>query len=79
VELPLGWSVLLVVSAVWNLAIWPRFWQRIARDPRSRDAAGRPTRFRTVHAALIGISLLLALAVGTLGVISLALAVDTAT
>jgi hypothetical protein len=79
VELPLGWSLVLVVSAMWNLLIWPRFWQRIAKDPRSRDASGRPTRFRTVHAVLIGVSMVLALAVGLLGVISLSLAIDSAT
>ena len=78
-ELPLGWSLVLVVTALWNLLIWPRFWQRIAQDPRSRDAAGRATRFRTVHAVLIGVSMLLALAVGVLGVITLARAVGSAT
>jgi hypothetical protein len=71
VDLPLAWSILLVVTALWNLLIWPRFWQRIAKDPRSRDADGRATRFLTVHAVLIGISLLLGLAVGALGVLTL--------
>jgi uncharacterized iron-regulated membrane protein len=71
VELPLVWSLVLLATGLWNLLIWPRFWQRIARDPRSRDAHGRATRFLTVHAVLIGISLVLALAVGTLGVITL--------
>ena len=71
VELPVAWSVVLVLTALWNLLIWPRFWQRIARDPLSRDASGRATRFRTVHAALIGVSLALALAVGVLGVLTL--------
>ena len=70
-ELPVVVSLVLVVAALWNLLIWPRFWQRIAKDPRSRDAAGRPTRFRTVHAVLIGVSLALALAVGALGVLTL--------
>ncbi|WP_298458555.1 SCO4848 family membrane protein [uncultured Cellulomonas sp.] len=70
-ELPLAWSLVLVLTAGWNLLIWPRFWQRIARDPRSRDAAGRATTFRTVHAVLIAVSLALALAVGVLGVLTL--------
>ncbi|WNB85459.1 SCO4848 family membrane protein [Cellulomonas sp. ATA003] len=70
-ELPVAWSVVLVLTALWNLLIWPRFWQRIARDPRSRDASGRPTRFRTVHAVLIAVSLALAVAVGVLGVLTL--------
>ncbi|GAA2721643.1 SCO4848 family membrane protein [Cellulomonas aerilata] len=78
-ELPLSWSLVLVLAGLWNLLIWPRFLGRILKDPRSRDAGGRPTRFLRVHAVLIGVSMLLALAVGTLGVIGLALAVDTAT
>lgn len=65
------WSVILLATGLWNLLIWPRFWQRIAKDPRSRDDAGRPTRFLTVHAALIGISLILGIAVGVLGVLTL--------
>jgi hypothetical protein len=71
VQLPVAWAVVLVVTALWNLLIWPRFFQRVAKDPRARDAAGRPTRFYTVHAVLIGVSLLLALAVGVLGVVAL--------
>lgn len=69
--LPAPWAVLLVLAGLWNLLIWPRFWQRVAADPRSRDASGRPTRFLTVHAVLIGVSLALGLATGVLGVIAL--------
>jgi hypothetical protein len=72
VSLPVAWSVVLIVTALWNLVIWPRFFQRVAADPRSRDGAGRRTRFYTVHAVLIGVSLVLALAVGVLGVVTLA-------
>jgi hypothetical protein len=71
VEISVGWSVVLIATAAWNLLIWPRFWQRIAADPRSRDADGRATKFLTVHSVLIAVSLALALAVGVLGVISL--------
>lgn len=71
VEIPLAWSVVLLVTAAWNLLIWPRFWQRIVADPRSRDADGRATTFLTVHGVLIGVSLALALAVGVLGVLTL--------
>jgi hypothetical protein len=79
VELSLFPSLVLVLAGLWNLLIWPRFFQRIAKDPRSRDAAGRPTRFLRVHAVLIGVSVLFALAVGAIGVVFLALAVDSAT
>jgi hypothetical protein len=71
VTLPVGWSVLLLVTAAWNLLIWPRFWQRIAKDDRSRDGAGRTTTFYRVHAVLIGVSLALGLAVGVLGLLTL--------
>jgi Na+/proline symporter len=71
-RLPVAWSLVLIVTAVWNLIIWPRFFQRVAADPRARDEAGRRTRFYTVHAVLIAVSLALALAVGVLGVLTLA-------
>jgi hypothetical protein len=71
VDIPVGWSVVLIVTALWNLLIWPRFWQRIVADPRSRDADGRATTFLTVHSVLIAVSLALALAVGVLGVLTL--------
>ena len=71
VNISVAWSVVLIVTAAWNLLIWPRFWQRIAADPRSRDADGRATKLLTVHSVLISVSLALALAVGVLGVISL--------
>ncbi|MEV0892468.1 hypothetical protein [Promicromonospora sp. NPDC050262] len=70
-DIPVAWSVVLIVTALWNLLIWPRFWQRIVADPRSRDADGRATTFLTVHSVLIGVSLALALAVGVLGVLTL--------
>ena len=71
-ELPVGWSLVLIVTALWNLLIWPRFWTRIAKDARSRDAAGKPTTFLRVHGILIGVSLTLGLAVGVLGIFTVA-------
>lgn len=71
VELPLVWSLVLIVTALWNLLIWPRFLQRITRDSRARDSAGRATTFLRVHVVLIAVSLALALAVGVLGVLTL--------
>ncbi|MEH3032458.1 MAG: hypothetical protein PGN07_00080 [Aeromicrobium erythreum] len=70
-SLPVGWSVVLLVTAAWNLLIWPQFWRRVTKDERARDADGRPTRFLTVHAVLIGVSLLLALLTGLVGVLAL--------
>ena len=70
-EIPVVWSVVLLVAGVWNLVVWPEFWRRVARDPRARDGAGRATRFLTVHAVLVAISLVLGLAVAVLGVLTL--------
>jgi hypothetical protein len=64
-------AVFLLVNALWNILVWPAFLRRIARDPRARDEAGRRTRFFTVHAVLIGVSLLLAAASLVLGLLGL--------
>jgi hypothetical protein len=70
-ELPVAWSVVLLVAGAWSLLVWPRFGSRIVKDPRSRDAQGRATRFLTVHLVLISVSMLLGLAVLVLGVLTL--------
>jgi hypothetical protein len=70
-ELPVAWSVVLVVAGLWSLLVWPRFGARIVKDPRARDAGGRPTRFLTVHLVLISVSMLLGAAVALLGVLTL--------
>ncbi len=70
-ELTVPWSLLVLVAGLWNLLIWPRFGQRIAKDPRARDADGRATRFLTVHLVLIGVSLVLGAALVVLGVLGL--------
>ena len=64
-------GILLLVNAVYNAVVWPRFWIRVAKDPRARDEQGRPTRFLTVHAALIGVALLIALVSAIAGVVLL--------
>ncbi|MFV2143344.1 MULTISPECIES: SCO4848 family membrane protein [Isoptericola] len=68
-QLPVVWSLVLILAAVWNLVVWPQFWRRVTKDPRARDEAGRPTRFYTVHAVLVGVSVALALLVGVVGVL----------
>lgn len=70
-EIPVVWSAVLLVAGAWNLVVWPQFWRRVANDPRARDDAGRPTRFLTVHAVLVAVSLALGLAVALLGVLTL--------
>ncbi|MFJ3385786.1 MULTISPECIES: SCO4848 family membrane protein [unclassified Curtobacterium] len=50
-------AVVLFVGALFNLIAWPRFFQRVAKDSRARDAAGRPTTFYTVHLVLLLVAL----------------------
>ncbi|WP_332642291.1 SCO4848 family membrane protein [Aeromicrobium sp.] len=71
-DLPLAWSLLLIVSAMWSFVIWPPFLRRVLKDERSRDAEGNATTFLRVHVILISVSLALAAAVGGLGILTVA-------
>lgn len=53
---------LLLAGAAFNVLTWPTFLRRVARDPRARDADGKPTRFLVVHIVLVAIALTLAVA-----------------
>ncbi|MER7797639.1 hypothetical protein [Microbacterium sp. NPDC096154] len=64
-------TALLLANAVFNTLVWPAFYRRVAQDPRARDETGRRTRFLTVHAVLIGIALLLAVASAATGIAAL--------
>lgn len=55
-------AVLLLINAVFNAVVWPRFYVRVAKDARARDAAGKPTTFLVVHTVLIALALTIALA-----------------
>ena len=48
--------VLLAANVVFNLIVWPPLYRRVVKDPRARDAAGKPTRFLTVHIVLFSIA-----------------------
>jgi hypothetical protein len=52
-------AILLFANALFNLVAWPRFYPRIAADPRARDASGARTAFYRVHVVLIAIALAL--------------------
>ncbi|KAM9862030.1 SCO4848 family membrane protein [Leucobacter sp. BZR 635] len=65
-------GILLLVNAAYNVIVWPRFWARVAKDPRARDEHGRATKFLTVHAILIGIALLIAVVSAIAGIVLLA-------
>ena len=64
-------ACLLFANALFNVIAWPRFYPRIASDPRARDADGRRTRFYTVHVVLIVIALVLAAASAIAGIVVL--------
>ena len=53
---------LLLAGAAFNILTWPTFLRRVARDPRARDADGKPTRFLIVHVVLFVIAITLAAA-----------------
>lgn len=64
-------GILLLVNAGYNFIVWPQFWKRVAADPRARDESGATTKFYRVHAILIAIALILALASAIAGIVLL--------
>jgi hypothetical protein len=64
-------AIVLLVNGVFAFVVWPPFYRRTAADPRARDAAGKATRFLTVHAILIGSALLLGALSLVIGVLTL--------
>lgn len=67
-SLPPILSWLLIVAGIWPLLIWPAFLRRVLKDPRSRDGAGKYTRFLLVHFMLVSISMILGLATAVVGI-----------
>jgi hypothetical protein len=61
-------AIALLVNAVFNVVVWPRFLKRIAADPRARDVNGKRTAFYRVHAVLIGLALVIAVGSAVLGI-----------
>jgi hypothetical protein len=64
-------AVVLFVGALFNLVAWPRFFQRVAKDTRARDAAGRPTTFYRVHLVLLLIAMAITAASVVAGILLL--------
>ena len=64
-------AVVLFLNALFNVIAWPRFFDRVRKDDRARDAQGRATRFLVVHAVLLGIGLALAVLSVVAGVLVL--------
>jgi hypothetical protein len=72
VQLPVLLSVVLIISGVWSLAVWPQFLRRVMKDPRARDEAGKATKFLTVHVVLVSVSMILGAATAAIGIAALA-------
>ncbi|GGE97871.1 SCO4848 family membrane protein [Mycetocola zhadangensis] len=53
---------LLAVNVVFNLIVWPPLYRRVVKDPRARDAAGKATKFLTVHMVLFVLAAVITLA-----------------
>ena len=53
-------AALLIANGAFNILAWPTFLRRVLKDPRARDAAGKPTKFLTVHIVLVTVALVLA-------------------
>ena len=70
-QLPLFAGCLLIIAGVWSLVVWPQFLRRVMKDPRARDAAGKATKFLTVHVVLVSISMVLGAATAVIGVMGL--------
>ncbi|QNE14000.1 SCO4848 family membrane protein [Pseudarthrobacter sp. NBSH8] len=70
-QLPLFAGCLLIIAGVWSLVVWPQFLRRVMKDPRARDAAGKATKFLTVHVVLVSISMVLGAVTAVIGVMGL--------
>lgn len=64
-------AIVLFLNAAFNAIVWPRFYTRVAKDPRARDEHGKATTFLKVHAILIGVALVLALVSVLVGIAAL--------
>ena len=64
-------AILLIVNGIFNFLVWPTFLRRVAKDPRAKDAAGKPSRFLIVHIVLVALALALGLASILGGVLSI--------
>jgi hypothetical protein len=71
VELPVFPALVLIVAGLWSLVVWPQFLRRVMKDPRARDAAGKATKFLTVHVVLVTVSMVLGAATAVIGLMGL--------
>jgi hypothetical protein len=71
VDVPAFLALVLIASGVWSLVVWPQFLRRVMKDPRARDAAGKATKFLTVHVVLVTVSMVLGAATAAIGIAAL--------
>jgi uncharacterized membrane protein len=71
VELPVFAALVLIIAGVWSMVVWPQFLRRVMKDPRARDAAGKATKFLTVHVVLVSVSMVLGAATAVIGFMGL--------
>ncbi|KNH18260.1 membrane protein [Arthrobacter sp. ZBG10] len=70
-DLPVFPALVLIIAGAWSLVVWPQFLRRVMKDTRARDAAGKATRFLTVHVVLVSISMVLGAATAVIGIMGL--------
>jgi hypothetical protein len=70
-EIPALLAWVLIIAGVWSLVVWPQFLRRVMKDPRARDAAGKATKFLTVHVVLVAVSMVLGAATAGIGIAGL--------
>lgn len=66
-SLPVPLALVLILTGVWTLIVWPPFLRRVFKDPRAKNENGSATRFLKVHFMLITTSMILGLATGIIG------------
>ena len=66
----LALAILLLVNAGFTVVVWPIFYRRVSNDTRARDAAGKATRFLSVHRVIVGIAYLIAAASAIAAIVS---------
>jgi uncharacterized membrane protein len=71
VDVPAFVALVLIISGVWSLVVWPQFLRRVMKDARARDAAGKATKFLTVHVVLVTVSMVLGAATAAIGIAAL--------
>ncbi|MFJ5697833.1 SCO4848 family membrane protein [Arthrobacter sp. NPDC093139] len=70
-DIPAILALVLIISGFWSLVVWPQFLRRVMKDPRARDAAGKATKFLTVHIVLVTVSMILGAATAGIGIAGL--------